>query len=96
MPQDIVIVIANLFENAIHAASKIKSKNPYIDIVIKESTQRLLIKVENSCKEKMSFDKTQHGIGINSVIATTKKYAGMYDFTAEDGVFSAKISLNLK
>ena len=96
LPQDLVIVIANLFENAIHAASKIKNKRPHIDIVIKESTQRLLIKVENTCKEKMAFDKTQHGIGINSVIATTKKYAGMYDFIAEDGIFSAKVVLNLK
>ena len=33
---------------------------------------------------------------IHSVIATTNKYEGMYDFIAEDGIFSAKISLNLK
>ena len=95
-PQDLVIIIANLFENAINAVSKIKSNSPHIDIVIKESTQRVLIKVENTCKDKMTFDKTQYGIGINSVIATTKKYFGMYDFIAEDGIFSAKISLNLK
>ena len=96
LPQDLVIVIANLFENAIHATSKIKGKSSHIDIMIKESAQRLLIKVENTCKEKMVFDKTQYGIGIHSVIATTKKYAGMYDFIAEDGTFFAKISLNLK
>ena len=32
LPQDLVIVIANLFENAIHATSKLKSKNKHIDI----------------------------------------------------------------
>ena len=96
LPQDLVIVIANLFENAIHAASALKSRAPYINITVKESPQRLLVKVENSCQEKMTFDKADHGIGINSVIATTNKYDGMYDFTAEAGIFSAKVIMNLK
>ena len=96
LPQDLVIVIANLFENAIHAAEKLKSKNKVIDISVKESTQRLLIKVENPCRSNLSFDETLYGVGIHSVIAATNKYDGMYDFSAEDGVFAAKISLNLK
>ena len=95
-PQDLVIVIANLFENAIHAAEKHKGQKKEIDISIKESPQRLLIKVENPCRNNLTFDETSYGVGIRSVIATTNKYKGMYDFAAEDGVFSAKISLNLK
>lgn len=95
-PQDLVIVIANLFENAIHATAKHKSKEKMIDISIKGSAQRLLIKIDNPCKNNLTFDETLYGVGIRSVIATTNKYNGMYDFTAEDGIFSAKISLNLK
>ena len=95
-PQDLVIVIANLFENAIHATTKHKSKEKMIDISIKGSAQRLLIKIDNPCKNNLTFDETCYGIGIRSVIATTNKYNGMYDFTAENGIFSAKISLNLK
>ena len=94
-PQDLVVVIANLFENAIHATSRLKGENKCIDIYIKDSAQRLLIKVENPCKPNLLFDETLYGIGIRSVISTTNKYAGMYDFTAEDGNFTAKISLNL-
>lgn len=94
-PQDLVIVIANLFENAINAASRLKSKNKHIDIYIKDSAQRLLIRVENSCKSSLMFDETLYGIGIRSIISTTKRYEGMYDFAAKDGCFSAKISLNL-
>ena len=94
-PQDLVIVIANLFENAINATSKLKSKDKHIDIYIKDSAQRLVIKVENQCKANLAFDETLYGIGIRSVISTTNKYEGMYDFTAEDGIFSAKINLNL-
>jgi hypothetical protein len=96
LPQDLVIVIANLFENAINASTKLKSKHRNVDIVVKETAQRLLIKVENPCKEKMVFDKTHYGIGINSIIATANKYDGMYDFSAEDGIFSAKVILNLR
>lgn len=95
-PQDLVIVIANLFENAIHATAKHKGKKKLIDISIKGSAQRLLIKVENPCRNNLIFDETLYGVGIRSVIAATHKYEGMYDFTAKDGIFSAKISLNLK
>ena len=95
LPQDLVIVIANLFENAIHATSKQKSRDKHIDIYIKDSAQRLLIKVENPCRANLTFDESIYGIGIRSVISTTNKYEGMYDFTADDGIFSAKISLNL-
>ncbi|MBE6566696.1 MAG: GHKL domain-containing protein [Ruminococcaceae bacterium] len=94
-PQDLVIIIANLFENAIHAATKLKSKEKHIDIYIKDSTQRLLIKVENSCRANLTFDESLWGVGIRSVISTINKYDGMYDFFATDGTFSAKISLNL-
>ena len=95
LPQDLVIIIANLFENAIHATSRLKGKNKNIDIYIKDSAQRLLIRVENPCKSNLVFDETLFGVGIRSVISTTNKYEGMYDFTANDGIFSAKISLNL-
>ena len=94
-PNDLVIVIANLFENAINATSKLKGKNKSIDIYIKDDAQRLLIKLENSCKASLAFDETLWGVGIRSVISTTNKYEGMYDFCAKDGIFTAKISLNL-
>ena len=75
---------------------KHKNPNKVIDIIIKGNAQRLLIKVENPCKSNLTFDETLYGVGIHSVIATTNKYEGMYDFIAGDGIFSAKISLNLK
>ena len=95
-PQDLVVVIANLFENAINEVANLKSKEGYIDIQIKDSPERLLIKIDNPCRENLTFDENLYGIGIRSVISTTNKYEGMYDFTAEDGDFSAKIILNLK
>ena len=96
LPQDLVIVIANLFENAIHAAAALKDTPQPIDIYIKESAQRLVIKVENPCKGNLVFDESCYGVGIRSIIATANKYDGMYDFSAQDGIFSSKVSLNLK
>jgi sensor histidine kinase regulating citrate/malate metabolism len=93
-PQDLVIVIANIFENAINATKKLKSKDKVIDIDIREKQTRLLVKIENPCKTNLRFDETDYGIGISSVIAATEKYQGMYDFTAEDGIFSSKVCLN--
>ena len=95
-PQDLVVVIANLFENAINEVANLKSKEGYIDIQIKDSPERLLIKIDNPCRANLTFDENLYGIGIRSVISTTSKYEGMYDFTAEDGIFSAKIILNLR
>lgn len=94
-PQDLVIVVANIFENAINAAEKLKNQKRYVDVSIKDDTKRLVVMAENSCKEKMVFDESCYGIGIRSIISTVNKYDGMYDFSAENGVFSAKVSLNL-
>ena len=93
-PKDLVIVIANLFENAINATKKIKSGEKLIDIDIREKENRLLVKIENPCKANLRFDESNYGIGINSVITATNKYEGMIDFTVKNEKFIAKICLN--
>lgn len=93
-PKDLVVVIANLFENAINAAKKLKTQEKIIDVDIREKEARLLVKIENPCKPNLKFDETDYGIGISSVIATTEKYEGMYDFSADNGVFVSKVCLN--
>lgn len=92
--KDLVIVIANLFENAINATTRLKSGEKIMHIDIREKKTRLLVKIENPCKANLNFDETDYGIGLKSVISTTEKYEGMYDFVAEDGMFSAKVCLN--
>ena len=94
-PQDLVIVIANIFENAINAVSKLKSRERYIDVTIKDNAQRLIVMVSNPCKEKLIFNEAYYGVGIRSIISTVNKYEGMYDFSADEGLFSAKVNLNL-
>jgi len=74
----------------------LESHDRCIDIYIKESAHRLVIKVENPCREDLDFGESLYGVGIHSIIATVSKHDGMYDFAAESGIFAAKISLNLK
>lgn len=93
-PQDLVAILANLFENAVHGAAK--EKEPFIRIDIREGAQRLLIRVENRCRSGLFVDESMYGIGMNSIITAAQKYEGMVDFFAEDGVFTANINLNLK
>ena len=93
-PKDMVIVIANLFENAINATKKIALREKVIDVDIREKETRLLVKIENPCKPNMKFGESEYGIGISSIIATTNKYEGMYDFAASDGTFVSKVWLN--
>lgn len=93
-PQDLVIIIANLFENAINATKKLKAMEKFIDIDIREKENMLLIKIENSCKTNLKFDESDYGIGINSVIAIVNKYEGMYDFSVKNERFISKICLN--
>jgi hypothetical protein len=93
-PKDLVIVIANLFENAINATKKIKTGEKLIDIDIREKENRLLVKIENPCKANLRFDESNYGIGINSVITATNKYEGMFDFTVKNEKFISKICLN--
>lgn len=94
-PQDLVIVIANIFENAINAVSRLKGREKHIDVTIKDSAKRLIVMVGNPCKEKMVFDEGCYGVGIRSIISTVGKYEGMYDFSCAEGRFFAKINLNL-
>lgn len=93
-PKDLVIVIANLFENAINAVKKLKSDDTIVDVDIREKENRLLVKIENPCKPNLKFDETDYGIGISSVIAVTNSYEGMYDFIVKNEKFIAKICLN--
>ena len=93
-PKDLVIVIANLFENAINAVKKLKSDDTIVDVDIREKENRLLVKIENPCKPNLRFDESNYGIGINSVITATNKYEGMIDFTVKNEKFISKICLN--
>lgn len=95
---DLVAIIANLFENAIHGASE-SSGNKYIIVRIRPKSGKLVIRFENSCPAgrvfKSGMPKDMFGIGMSSITASAGKYDGEYSFSSADGVFTSMVMLNL-
>lgn len=95
---DFANIIGNLIDNAISAAEK--EENPLIDIIIKLQKNMLIIKITNSCNNKIDEklettkeDKIHHGIGIISIKSITEKYNGDVTFVAEEGKFVATVMI---
>lgn len=101
---DICMVLANAIENAVNACQKIdEKKKRYIRIIVKFPEQRkLIISVENSCEEDISFDgegypkvsvSEGHGIGLKSIHAITDKYDGCLRCECSEGEFRLHAAL---
>lgn len=79
---DVTNVLGNILDNAIEASEK--EENPYIDIMIKQEKNFLIINVRNKCTKEVEEElgKTSkadvefHGIGLKSVNRVVKKYDG--------------------
>jgi hypothetical protein len=94
---DIVTVVANILENAIHGVMEVHTENPKITISIKHKSSRLVICCENTCSKAMNFDEMpeyMQGIGVHSVISTAEKFGGTCRFSAADGVFCCKVIMD--
>lgn len=93
---DITIILGNLLDNALNAVKKLE-KNRYIDIKIKYTKGRLILKIDNSfdgtiIKEKGKIitshrDKNNHGLGLESVKTVLEKYNGVIEFKYDSNKF---------
>ncbi|KUO72517.1 MAG: hypothetical protein APF81_04045 [Desulfosporosinus sp. BRH_c37] len=98
---DLCIILSNAIENAIKACRIIKeSHNRRINISCKSKNHRLFIQVTNNFSGEVTFvenmpisKEENHGFGTKSIAATVQKYNGLCSFTAESGVFKARIIL---
>lgn len=97
-PSDLVAIIGNLFENAIHGAQASGKENTNIKIRIFPKLQKLVIHVENTCLETMQYDEmpiSQYGIGLHSITTSLEKYQGELSLKAANGTFKAIALLNI-
>lgn len=104
---DLNVLLGNLLENAIEAASKMENKYLSVDITLKRGI--LKVKIENSFEsarilreeqqgEDMVLKTTkpfadQHGIGLKNVKKIVEKYDGTMAVTAQDGIFCVNLIL---
>ena len=98
-------ILGNLLETAAEAVSlRENGEAAFVKAVVKIRNQKLLIEISNSCFNEIQrkgnrFYSTGHeglGTGTASVMETALRYGGLADFTAEDGIFRAKVVLPLE
>lgn len=101
---DLNVVLGNLLDNAIEAASQTEEKE--LKIAIKLDKGVLFINIRNSCRgipegkaqrlETTKEDVSNHGIGLRNVRIIVEKYHGDIDFTCEGGKFETDIIMYVK
>lgn len=98
---DLVAILANLFENAIHGCIASKVPQPIIQVSVVQKKSKLVIQCKNTCSNNIKFHKglpkssTGEGIGISSIIKTVAYYSGETDFVLDGNMFVARVLLNL-
>lgn len=96
---DLVAILANLMENAIHGCIHSEKPEPFIELNIRRKASKLVIYARNTASEDIQFEnnipksKVRDGIGISSIISSAKRYGGEYDFSLENGIFSCQLLL---
>ena len=94
--QDMVILLANLLDNAIEACENRKD-HPVIRLKLLRENVQILLSVQNPVESTQNMihdqlstskaDKANHGIGLKNVQMVLEKYDGMSRIHIEDGWF---------
>lgn len=101
---DLCVLLSNSLENALHACLPIAGDGKSCVISVKfrfvEDFNKLFIKVTNPYRGEIRFangipvsDSAGHGIGVQSIFAIVERYGGCYSFSAENGIFTLKVSI---
>lgn len=99
---DMVVILSNLFNNAIEACKKCNDR--IIRFKAVKENNGITISMENSCEGKLSYhdgqivstktdNSEQHGIGIKNVINIVNKYNGEYVIKSDDKKFLFLIAI---
>ena len=94
---DLVAIVANVLENALHGAAESGIEAPFIRVNIKHQAGRFVVSCDNACVKSLHFEEMPDylkGIGIQSITATADKYGGSCRFSAKDGVFHCMVVMD--
>lgn len=96
---DLVAVIANVFENAIHGCLASGKEEPEIHITLLRKKKKIVFQCRNTCGTDVKLvggiPQSSTGIGISSVLKIVSYYNGEAEFAVEEGRFVVKILLNI-
>lgn len=94
---DLIALLGNLLENALHGCQESGKEKPCIEIHIRRKNNRLVIICNNSCSDKLKLSGSLpagKGIGISSILSVCQKYGGDLDYRLENDVCSVCAVLN--
>ncbi len=95
---DLIALLGNLLENALHGCQESGKEKPCIEVHIRMQNNRLIIVCNNTCSDKLELsDRLPAGksIGISSILSVCQKYDGNLDYKIEKDVCSACAVLNV-
>ncbi len=95
---DLISLLGNLLENALHGCQRSEKEQPYIKIRIRVQDGRMSIVCGNTCPDKLKLSEglpAGKSIGISSILAVCRKYNGTLDYKVEDGICFACAVLKL-
>lgn len=98
---DLCSLLSNALENALHACEQAESSSgPFIHLRMFEKRNKLCLMLRNSYNKEPVFEQgipvshnEGHGIGVKSIAYVVEKYHGVYDFSAEDGIFTFQMTM---
>jgi sensor histidine kinase regulating citrate/malate metabolism len=99
------VILGNLLDNAITAVCEL-TEDRYVNIIIKYDKGRFILKIDNPfegkiLKEKNTLlttkvDKSNHGIGLQSIKAVLEKYNGSMELVHSKKVFSVTLLMYIE
>lgn len=106
-PKDMCVCVGNLLDNAMEACAALpdtEKKRISVSAVVKNNTFLLTVQNpidpgkklnKNQMPATTKSDKRAHGIGLRNVKDTVKKYNGALQLSAENGMFTAALFMEL-
>ncbi len=95
---DLIALLGNLLENALHGCQKSQKEQQCIQIRIRVQNSKFIIVCGNTCSDDLKLSgglPAGRSIGISSILAICQKYGGDLVYKVENGICSACVVLNL-
>lgn len=94
---DFVAILSNLLENAINGCKKCNSSGE-INVNIRTVADKIVIVCSNPCEADLPIENNMlkhRGVGIDSIVLTTRKYNGDIRYSLENEVLTVCVILKL-
>lgn len=98
---DLVAILANIFENAIHGCVQSSAPEQKITLSIVRKGKKMVMQCSNTCALEVKIRNglpksvSGRGLGISSIMKVVSHYNGETDFFAEKGRFMIRVLLNI-